>query len=243
MRRAQELSEQGIEFIDIGISGGVWGLVHGFCLMVGGSDAAVKRMESGLPLPDSHRGCWILPFRPQRSRPLRQDGAQRRRVRPDAVLRRRDLSCLAAKEEFDLDLSAVAETWLHGSVVRSWLLELTAAALREDPVTGELASLRRGFWRGTLDRAGVRGSGGSHTGHLGGVAATFPFPPGRPSRRKAAGSPPPAVRRPRRPPEWRIGWSPIVPSPRGRVIQNSFSLIKRVTWNSLSFGERVGVRA
>ena len=40
---------------------------------------------------------------------------------------------LAAKEEFDLDLSAVAETWLHGSVVRSWLLELTAAALREDP--------------------------------------------------------------------------------------------------------------
>ena len=75
MRRAKELSEQGIEFINIGISGGVWGLVHGFCLMVGGSDAAVKRMEPAFRSLTPTEGCWILPFRPQRSRPLRQDGA------------------------------------------------------------------------------------------------------------------------------------------------------------------------
>ena len=132
MRRAKELSEQGIEFLDVGISGGVWGLVHGFCLMVGGSDAAVKRMEPAFHslTPTEDVGyCHFGPSGAGHYVKMVHNGVEYALMQSYAE----GFELLAAKDEFDLDLSAVAETWLHGSVVRSWLLELTAAALREDP--------------------------------------------------------------------------------------------------------------
>lgn len=132
MRRAKELSAQGIEFVDIGISGGVWGLVHGFCLMVGGPDSAVKRMEPAFRSLTPSEDLGYSHFGPSGAGhyvKMVHNGVEYALMQSYAE----GFELLAAKDEFDLDLSAVAETWLHGSVVRSWLLELTAAALREDP--------------------------------------------------------------------------------------------------------------
>ena len=132
MRRAGEMSGRGIDFIDIGISGGIWGLAHGFCLMVGGSVAAVKRMEPAFRTlaPSEDAGyCHFGPSGAGHYVKMVHNGVEYALMQSYAE----GFELLAAKDEFDLDLSAVAETWLHGSVVRSWLLELTAAALREDP--------------------------------------------------------------------------------------------------------------
>ena len=132
MRRAGEMSGRGIDFIDIGISGGIWGLAHGFCLMVGGSEAAVKRMEPAFRTlaPSEDAGyCHFGPSGAGHYVKMVHNGVEYALMQSYAE----GFELLAAKDEFDLDLSAVAETWLHGSVVRSWLLELTAAALREDP--------------------------------------------------------------------------------------------------------------
>ena len=197
MRRATELSEHGIEFIDIGISGGVWGLVHGFCLMVGGPDAAVKRLEPAFRslTPAEDVGyCHFGPNGAGHYVKMVHNGVEYALMQSYAE----GFELLAAKDEFDLDLSAVAETWLHGSVVRSWLLELDRRGAQGRPGVGKPASIRRGFRGGPLDGAGVRGSRRSHTGHYGGIAAAFPLPPGRAVGREAAGRPPAAVRRPRR---------------------------------------------
>ena len=132
MRRASEMAELGIEYIDIGISGGIWGLAHGFCLMVGGPDAAVQRMEPAFRslTPTEDAGyCHFGPSGAGHYVKMVHNGVEYALMQSYAE----GFELLAAKDEFDLDLSAVAETWLHGSVVRSWLLELTAAALREDP--------------------------------------------------------------------------------------------------------------
>ena len=132
MRRAAEMSERGIEFIDIGISGGIWGLAHGFCLMVGGPDAAVGRMEPAfrtLAPADEAGYCHFGPSGAGHYVKMVHNGVEYALMQSYAE----GFELLAAKEEFDLDLPAVAETWLHGSVVRSWLLELTAAALKDDP--------------------------------------------------------------------------------------------------------------
>ena len=103
IRRAEELKAKGIHYVDCGISGGVWGLERGYCLMIGGDEAVVKHLDPiFLTLAPGHgtgaahagryrrrrRHCRTgLPaLRPQRRRPLRQDGAQRHRVRPDGRL-------------------------------------------------------------------------------------------------------------------------------------------------------------
>ena len=132
IRRGKELSGRGIEFIDIGISGGIWGLAHGFCLMVGGPDAAVNRMEPAFRslTPSEDVGyCHFGPSGAGHFVKMVHNGVEYAIMQSYAE----GFELLAAKEEFDLDLSAVAETWLHGSVVRSWLLELAAAALKDDP--------------------------------------------------------------------------------------------------------------
>ena len=132
IRRGKELSASGIEFIDIGISGGIWGLAHGFCLMVGGPDAAVKRMEPAFRslTPSEDVGyCHFGPSGAGHYVKMVHNGVEYAIMQSYAE----GFELLAAKNEFDLDLGAVAETWLHGSVVRSWLLELAAAALKDDP--------------------------------------------------------------------------------------------------------------
>ena len=105
IRRARELAERGIHYVDVGTSGGVFGLERGFCLMVGGEDEAVARLgplftslapgldaaertpgRTGDPAPG---GARLAPLRARGRRPLREDGAQRDRIRPDGRLRGR----------------------------------------------------------------------------------------------------------------------------------------------------------
>ncbi len=132
MRRGQQLAGQGIDLIDVGTSGGIWGLAHGFCLMVGGADEAVRRLEPAfrtLAPGDDVGYCHVGPSGAGHFVKMVHNGVEYALMESYAE----GFELLAAKEEFDLDLAAIADTWRYGSVVRSWLLELAAAALKEDP--------------------------------------------------------------------------------------------------------------
>ena len=132
MRRALDLNEHGISFIDIGISGGIWGLANGFCLMVGGPAEAVARMEPAFRSLSPTEDSGYSHFGPSGAGhfvKMVHNGVEYALMEAYAE----GFELLAAKKEFDLDIAAVAETWRYGSVVRSWLLDLAAAALKEEP--------------------------------------------------------------------------------------------------------------
>ena len=139
MVRGRKLAMQGIDFIDVGTSGGVWGLTEGYSLMVGGDAKAVERLEpifrTLAPGPDtgySHVG----PSGAGHFVKMVHNGVEYALMQAYAE----GFELLKAKEEFGLDLAAIADTWRYGSVVRSWLLDLTAAALKEDPGLEDLAA-------------------------------------------------------------------------------------------------------
>ena len=132
LRRGKELAKHEIELIDVGTSGGTWGLTNGFCLMVGGSDEAVRRLEPAFRTlaPSEETGyCHIGPTGAGHFVKMVHNGVEYALMEAYAE----GFELLAAKEEFDLDLAAIADTWRYGSVGRSWLLDLAAAALKEDP--------------------------------------------------------------------------------------------------------------
>ena len=130
-RRAQWLTERGIGFIDAGVSGGVWGLENGYALMLGGAKEAFARVEPFVrvlaPGPDSgwaHCG----PAGSGHYVKMIHNGIEYGMMQAYAE----GLSVLRAKSEFSLDLPAITEMWRHGSVVRSWLLDLIADFLRNE---------------------------------------------------------------------------------------------------------------
>jgi 6-phosphogluconate dehydrogenase len=131
VRRAQELASQGLQFVDAGVSGGVWGLVNGYGLMVGGAAEAVRCVEPFLralaPAPD--RG-WLHcgPSGAGHFTKMVHNGIEYGLMQAYAE----GLALLQAKEEFQLDVARIAESWRHGTVIRSWLLDLTAEFLAED---------------------------------------------------------------------------------------------------------------
>jgi 6-phosphogluconate dehydrogenase len=128
-RRAKALAEKGIEFIDAGTSGGVWGYDVGYCLMVGGSDAAVERLApvlTTLAPPDGWLHCG--PVGSGHFVKMIHNGIEYGLMQAYA-----EGFEILEKSEFELDQAAIAELWGRGSVVRSWLLELLARALRDDP--------------------------------------------------------------------------------------------------------------
>ncbi|PZC48991.1 MAG: 6-phosphogluconate dehydrogenase [Chloroflexi bacterium] len=131
-RRAATLKERGIFFLDAGTSGGVWGLTEGYALMVGGDPEAYKRLEpifqTLAPAPDKGVG-HVGPPGSGHYVKMVHNGIEYGLMQAYAE----GFELLEAKEEFGLDLPQIAELWRHGSVVRSWLLDLTAAALKEDP--------------------------------------------------------------------------------------------------------------
>ena len=132
LRRGKELAAQGIDLIDVGTSGGIWGLANGFCLMVGGPDDAVKRLEPAFRslTPSETTGySHVGPGGAGHYVKMVHNAVEYALMEAYAE----GFELLSAKEEFDLDLAAIAETWRHGAVVRSWLLDLAAAALKEDP--------------------------------------------------------------------------------------------------------------
>ena len=124
--RAQLLAEQGIAFVDAGVSGGVWGLKVGYCLMVGGDDEHVRRLEpvfEALAPPDGY--AHVGPSGAGHFTKMVHNGIEYGLLQAYAE----GFSLLEAAEEFDLDLHRIAALWNHGSVVRSWLLELAELAL------------------------------------------------------------------------------------------------------------------
>ncbi len=131
MRRAERLRGQGLHLVDVGTSGGVWGLEEGYSLMVGGAGEAVERLRPVFEAlaPASDRG-WdhVGPSGAGHFVKMIHNGIEYGMMEALAE----GFSILRHKEEFDLDLHRIAEIWRHGSVVRSWLLDLTARALEED---------------------------------------------------------------------------------------------------------------
>jgi 6-phosphogluconate dehydrogenase len=129
VRRGQELAARGVHYVDAGTSGGIWGLQNGYCLMVGGDSAAVTRLApifATLAPPDGWlhvggigAGHYVKMIHNGVEYALMQGYAEGFE--------------LMSASDYRLDLPAIARLWNQGSVVRSWLLELTADALTADP--------------------------------------------------------------------------------------------------------------
>ena len=145
-RRAQELKSRGLHYIDAGTSGGIWGLKIGYCLMVGGEEPVVRRLapifttlapEDGWAhMGGVGSGHYVK---------MIHNGIEYGMMQAYA-----EGFELMSKSDYKLNLPAIAELWMHGSVVRSWLLELAASALRDDPklekIKGHVDDSGEGRW-------------------------------------------------------------------------------------------------
>ena len=131
LRRADELGGRGILFCDAGVSGGIWGLAEGYCLMVGGNDEAIERLEPALIALAQEGGyAHVGPSGAGHFVKMVHNGIEYALLQGYGE----GFQLLEASAEFpDLDLTQIAEVWRHGSVVRSWLLDLAALALEQDP--------------------------------------------------------------------------------------------------------------
>ena len=131
MRRGAELAEVDIHFIDAGVSGGVWGLDNGYALMVGGTDAAFTRLKPLVEIlaPATDRG-WVHtgPVGSGHFVKMIHNGIEYGMMQAYAE----GFALIKGRKDFDIDLAEVAESWRHGSVVRSWLLDLSADVLAKD---------------------------------------------------------------------------------------------------------------
>ena len=181
IRRAAELGERGIDYLDCGTSGGVFGLDRGFCLMVGGPDAAFAALEpifaslapgveaaertpgrTGEPAPEEQgylhcgqagAGHFVKMVHNGIEYGMMAALAEGLNVLhgADAGLRQRDQDAETAPLDhpefysYSLDIAAISEVWRRGSVVESWLLDLTAAALQESPDLSGFAGTRVGL--------------------------------------------------------------------------------------------------
>jgi 6-phosphogluconate dehydrogenase len=176
--RAKKLAERGVKYLDVGTSGGVWGLERGYCLMIGGDKASVERLDPVFAALAPGKGA--IPQTPDReSRDSRVEngylhagpvgaghfvkmihngieyGMMQAYAEGFDILRHAGDDGRAPDEKFDLDVADIAEVWRRGSVVTSWLLDLTASALARDPAlenfTGRVEDSGEGRW--TVDAA------------------------------------------------------------------------------------------
>jgi len=130
-RRGAWLAEQGIGFMDSGTSGGIWGLENGYCLMVGATPEVAEIMAPILKVlaPSAERGwAHVGPVGAGHFTKMIHNGIEYGMMQSFAE----GLELLRGKKEFSLDLAQITELWRHSSVVRSWLLDLTAEALKQD---------------------------------------------------------------------------------------------------------------
>src|SRR3569623_217456 len=178
VRRARALKEKGIHYIDVGTSGGSWGYERGYCMMIGGDKSNVDRLEPIFAtLAPGESGIARTPGRDNRDPRAEQGyihagpvgaghfvkmvhngieyGLMQAYAEGFDILKNRDREDLPQDERFDLNLSDIAEVWRRGSVVSSWLLDLTAQALAGDAAlgkfTGAVADSGEGRW--TLEAA------------------------------------------------------------------------------------------
>jgi len=149
MRRATKVVARGLHFVDTGTSGGVWGLSEGYSMMVGGEKAVVERLrpifETLAPAPDKGWG-YVGPNGAGHFVKMVHNGIEYGLMQAYAE----GFEIMKAKKDFNLDMHQIAEIWRYGSVVRSWLLDLIAAALSEEQdlsdVKGWVADSGEGRW-------------------------------------------------------------------------------------------------
>ncbi|HEY9151985.1 MAG TPA: decarboxylating 6-phosphogluconate dehydrogenase [Anaerolineales bacterium] len=137
IRHAALLESKGIEFLDSGTSGGVWGISEGYSLMIGGNAEVVEKMrpifETLAPAADKGWGR-VGPHGAGHFVKMIHNGIEYGMMQALAE----GFNIMKAKKEFDLNLDEIAEIWRYGSVVRSWLLDLTARALKDDPTLSDI---------------------------------------------------------------------------------------------------------
>ena len=135
--RARRCADKQLNYVDCGTSGGIWGLAEGYSMMIGGNEAAIERLrpifETLAPAPDRGWGR-VGPSGAGHFTKMVHNGIEYGLMQAYAE----GFSIMQHKAELDLDLHQVAEIWRHGSVVRSWLLDLTSKALESNP---ELAGI------------------------------------------------------------------------------------------------------
>lgn len=140
MRRSAVVEAAGVHFIDAGVSGGVWGLDNGYALMVGGPAEAVAQIEPAIRVlaPGAESG-WLHcgPAGSGHFVKMIHNGIEYGMMQAYGE----GFALMKAREDFDLDLSAIAEMWRHGSVVRSWLLDLTADFLATDQTLDDVVPI------------------------------------------------------------------------------------------------------
>ena len=153
-RRASSLEEKSVRFLDCGTSGGVWGEREGFCLMVGGTDQAFAQVEPAFATLAPEGGyAHVGPIGAGHYVKMVHNGIEYAMLQGYGE----GFEIMNASE-YDLDLRQIAEVWRHGSVIRSWLLDLIAAAYRRDPqlsaLTGYVEDSGEGRWtvQEALDR-------------------------------------------------------------------------------------------
>jgi 6-phosphogluconate dehydrogenase len=154
LRRSSAAADKKIGYVDCGTSGGVWGLAEGYSMMVGGDEAVVERLkpifETLAPAPNQGWGR-VGPVGSGHFAKMIHNGIEYGLMQAYAE----GFSILQHKREFGLDLHQIAEIWRYGSVVRSWLLDLTADALDKNPtmegIAPYVADSGEGRW--TVDEA------------------------------------------------------------------------------------------
>ena len=157
-RRGTLCAKYQIGFMDAGTSGGIWGLDNGYCLMVGGDAEVVKKVEPALkvlaPAPDKG-WAHVGPVGAGHYTKMIHNGIEYGMMQAFAE----GFALLRGKKEFELDLAQIAELWRHSSVVRSWLLDLSAEALKRDQklenIVPYVADSGEGRW--TVEESIVQG--------------------------------------------------------------------------------------
>lgn len=146
MRRAEQLAARGIHLVDSGTSGGIWGLTEGYCLMVGGPEEAVRRVEPAfLTLAPPGGYAHLGPSGAGHFVKMIHNG-----IEYGMMAAYGEGFELLRNSRFDLDLHRISQIWQHGSVVRSWLLELAERAFAKDPrleaIRGYVEDSGEGRW-------------------------------------------------------------------------------------------------
>ena len=137
--RAEQLAELGIDMLDSGTSGGVWGLENGYCLTIGGNRDAYERNRpifKTLAPPENDGNLYVGPSGSGHYVKMIHNGIEYGMMQAFAE----GLELLEAKEDFNLNLGEICENWRYGSVIRSWLLDLTADEFKADPGLDSLSS-------------------------------------------------------------------------------------------------------
>jgi len=156
VRRGKALKERGLHYVDVGTSGGVWGIERGYCMMIGGDKAVVDRLDpifaslapgiGDIPRTDGREGrdarieqgyIHAGPVGSGHFVKMIHNGIEYGLMQAYAegfdILRNANIDALPAEHRFDLDIADIAEVWRRGSVIPSWLLDLTASALARNP--------------------------------------------------------------------------------------------------------------